>query len=133
MQTAGIGGVYVVVEDMDRAQLFYEKSLGLVTKFRDQSSWCQFDTGNVSFSLSSPEEAGGRAQGAVVVFKAGQLAGIRQQVEDAGGTFRAVRDMGSHGTVVTFADPDGNDFQVETGWQRLFGLAPFQRRRRRRT
>lgn len=112
MQVAGIGGIYVVVEDMDRAQRFYEKALGLVTKFRDKSSWCQFDTGNVSFSLSSPEEAGGRAQGAVVVFKAGQLADVRQQVEDAGGTFRAVRDMGSHGTVVTFADPDGNDFQV---------------------
>ena len=112
MQTAGIGGVYMVVKDMDRAQRFYEDALGLVTKFRDRSAWCQFNTGNVSFSLSSPQEAGGRAQGAVVVFKAEQLAGIRHQVEDAGGTFRAVRDMGSHGTVVTFADPDGNDFQV---------------------
>jgi len=45
-----------------------------------------------------------------MVFKAGQLAGSQQQVEGAGGTFRALRDMGSHGTVVTFADPDGNDF-----------------------
>jgi predicted enzyme related to lactoylglutathione lyase len=113
MQTAGIGGVYMVVKDMDRAQRFYEDALGLVTKFRDRSAWCQFNTGNVSFSLSSPEEAGGRAQGVVViVFKAEQLAGIRQQVEDAGGTFRALRDMGSHGTIATFADPDGNDFQV---------------------
>ena len=112
MQTAGVSGVYMVVDDMDRAQRFYEDALGLVTKFRDRSSWCQFDTGNVSFSLSSPEEAGGRAQGVVIVFKAEQLAGIRQQVEDAGGTFRALRDMGSHGTIVTFADPDGNDFQV---------------------
>ena len=113
MQTAGIGGVYMVVKDMDRAQRFYEDALGLVTKIRDRSAWCQFNTGNVSFSLSSPEEAGGRAQGVVViVFKAEQLAGIRQQVEDAGGTFRALRDMGSHGTIATFADPDGNDFQV---------------------
>jgi len=112
MQATCIGGVYVVVEDMDRAQRFYENALGLVTKFRDRSSWCQFDTESVSFSLSSPEEAAGRAQSVVVVFKTGQLAGIRQQVEDAGGTFRALRDMGSHGTIATFADPDGNDFQV---------------------
>jgi len=112
MQATCIGGVYVVVEDMDRAQRFYENALGLVTKFRDRSSWGQFDTGSVSFSLSSPEEAGGRAQSVVVVFKTGQLAGIRQQVEDAGGTFRALRDMGSHGAIATFTDPDGNDFQV---------------------
>ncbi|WP_247410511.1 VOC family protein [Bradyrhizobium sp. 150] len=112
MQAAGIGGVYVVVEDMDRAQRFYENALGLVTKFRDRSSWCQFDTGNVSFSLSSSEEAGVSAQSVVVVFKTGQLAGIRRQVEEAGGTFRALRDMGSHGAIATFTDPDGNDFQV---------------------
>lgn len=111
MLTASVSGIYLVVNDMDRAQLFYEKALGLVTKFRDQSSWCQFATGNVAFSLSSPEEAG-RTQSVMVVFKAGQLAGIREQVEDAGGAFLALRDMGPHGTVVTFADPDGNEFQV---------------------
>ncbi|MBR0713909.1 VOC family protein [Bradyrhizobium liaoningense] len=111
MQTARVSGIYVVISDMDRAQRFYEKALGLVTKFRDRSSWCQFDTGSVTFSLSSPEEAGS-TQSVMVVFKAGQLATVREQVEDAGGTLLALRDMGAHGTVVTFADPDGNEFQV---------------------
>lgn len=112
METATIGGVYVVVQDMDRAQRFYEAALGLTTKFRDRSSWCQFDTGKVSFSLSSPDEAATNAVGAVALFKSSDPESVREQVKNAGGHFVASRDMGSHGAVLTFADPDRNLFQV---------------------
>ena len=107
-----IQSVYSVANNMDRAQRFYESALGLSLKFRDGERWCQFSVGNTNFALSAPAEAPVAAKGSVVVFEAESLDGVRQQVEEGGGKFLSTRDMGSHGAVVTFQDPEGNLFQV---------------------
>jgi predicted enzyme related to lactoylglutathione lyase len=107
-----IQSVYTVVRDMDKAQAFYERALGLTLKFRDQSRWSQFGVGGSNFALSSGEEAAQGATGTVVVFEADSLEGVRQSVEAAGGKFVSERDMGSHGRVQVFLDVENQIFQV---------------------
>ena len=57
----------IVVRDQEKSAKFYEGVFGLKLKFRDGAKWAQFDGGNVSFALSSPEESasaeGGAASG----------------------------------------------------------------------
>lgn len=112
MSVQKIQSVYTVVNDMDALQAFYSQALGLQPKFRDKDRWTQFSVGNFNFALSSAEEAAPGAAGSVIVFEAAGLAGIRESVEGAGGKFVGERDMGSHGKVLTFTDPEGHPFQV---------------------
>ncbi len=112
MSVQGIQSVYTVVHDMDALQAFYSQVLGTPAKFRDNNRWTQFSVGSTNFALSSAEEAVPGAAGSVIVFEAAGLDGIRESVEGAGGRFVGERDMGSHGTVLTFTDPEGHPFQV---------------------
>jgi predicted enzyme related to lactoylglutathione lyase len=107
-----IQSVYMVVQDMDRADRFYQAVLGVSPKFRDGSAWCQFGIGPMNFALSSIQEAAQDTQRSVVVFETSDLDRTRRGVEAAGGRCIAARDMGSHGSVLSFADLDGNLFQA---------------------
>jgi predicted enzyme related to lactoylglutathione lyase len=48
----------------------------------------------------------------VIVFDAADLASVAARIERLGGRHLASRDMGAHGSVATFADPEGNLFQL---------------------
>jgi predicted enzyme related to lactoylglutathione lyase len=104
--------VYTVVRDMDGAEGFYRAALGLAPGFRDGSRWCQFSLGETGFALSSADEAAPGAAGSVAVFEAEDLDAAAARVQAAGGTLHGRRDMGSHGAVLTCADPEGNLFQI---------------------
>ncbi len=104
--------VYTVIRDMDAAERFYGAALGLSPSFRDGERWCQFRLGNTNFALSSIEEAAPGAAGSVAVFEADDAAEAERRVRQAGGGIVARRDMGSHGAVLTCADPEGNLFQI---------------------
>ena len=112
MSLGAIRSLYTVANDMDLMQAFYEGALELPLAFRDRGKWCQFKTGQVSFALSSPSEAAKGARGSVIVFDATDLAVVAQQIERLGGRHLSNRDMGSHGSVATFADPENNLFQL---------------------
>ena len=106
--------VYIVAKDMDRLAGFYAEALGMPVQFRDANKWTQFRLQRSAFALSSAEEAAQGAVGAVPVF---QVAGeTRNEVEEkilsAGGQLIGQCDMGSHGFVVTYKDPEENIFQV---------------------
>ena len=107
-----IQNVYTLARDMDRQQAFYGNALGFKTKFRDQSAWVQFAVGGSNFALSSVAEGAAGMSGSVAVFESSDLPGVRECVEMGGGVFCQARDMGPHGSVFTFADPEGNVFQV---------------------
>jgi predicted enzyme related to lactoylglutathione lyase len=62
--------------------------------------------------LSSPSEAAPGARGSVIVFGATDLTALTQRIERLGGKHLSSRDMGSHGSVATFADPENNRFQL---------------------
>ncbi|KQW54571.1 VOC family protein [Variovorax sp. Root411] len=112
MEINKIQSVYTVVNDMDKLLDFYSKVLGNRPKFRDADRWAQFGVGNTNFALSSRAEAAPRATASVIVFEAESLEGVREEIVAAGGVLVAERNMGAHGTVLSFTDPEGHPFQV---------------------
>jgi predicted enzyme related to lactoylglutathione lyase len=112
MPFGAIRTVYTVANDMDLMQAFYAGALELPLAFRDRDNWCQFKAGQVSFALSSPFEAARGARGSVIVFDATDVAAFAHRIEQLGGRHLSSRDMGSHGSVATFVDPENNLFQL---------------------
>jgi predicted enzyme related to lactoylglutathione lyase len=104
--------VYTVASNMDLMHAFYEEALELPLAFRDRDNWCQFKAGQISFALSSASEAAKGARGSVIVFDATDVAALALRIERLGGRHLSSRDMGSHGSVATFADPENNLFQL---------------------
>ena len=114
MAEVDIQTVYLVAKDIGRLEDFYVSALGMPVQFRDENKWTQFRLQGSAFALSSAEEAAQGAVGAVPVF---QVAGeaqdeVRQKILSAGGQLLAQRDMGTHGVVATYQDPEENVFQV---------------------
>lgn len=112
MPLGAVRSVYTIANDMNLMQAFYAEALELPPAFRDRDNWCQFKAGQLAFALSSPSEGATGARGSVVVFGATDLAAIAQRIERLGGQHLSNRDMGSHGSVATFADPENNLFQI---------------------
>ena len=104
--------IYTVAHDMDLLQAFYAQALELPLAFRDRDNWCQFKAVPVAFALSSASEAAQGARGSVIVFDAIDLAAFVPRIEWLGGRHLSSRDMGAHGSVATFADPENNFFQL---------------------
>jgi predicted enzyme related to lactoylglutathione lyase len=108
MAEVDIQSVYLVAKDMGRLEEFYVSALGMPVQFRDENKWTQFRLQRSAFALSSADEAAQGAVGAVPVF---QVAGeaqdeVRQKIVSAGGQLLAQRDMGTHGVVTTYEDPE---------------------------
>ncbi|MBS29054.1 MAG: glyoxalase [Alphaproteobacteria bacterium] len=112
MTVEKLQNAYYVTADMDRAIAFYRDTLGLDLAFHDGAKWSQFKAGGVGFALSSAEEAPAGAVGATVVFEVGDISAIKPAIAAAGGEVLGERDMGDHGKVMTFRDPDGNLVQL---------------------
>jgi predicted enzyme related to lactoylglutathione lyase len=107
-----IQNVYQISRNMSRSLGFYRDVLGMKLKFQDGEKWAQLDAQGARFALSSPEEAGAAASSAtVIVFEVEDLAAARKALEAAGAPVLGHRDMGSHGSVLTARDPDGNVIQ----------------------
>jgi len=112
MTVKRLQNAYVVTHDMERSVTFYRDALGLPVKFRDELKWTQFDAGGTNFAVSSPDEAAEGAMGAVLIFEADSIAEASVTIEKNGGEVLGSRDMGDHGRVLTFRDPDGNMVQL---------------------
>jgi predicted enzyme related to lactoylglutathione lyase len=114
MAEVDIQTVYFVAKDMGRLEDFYISALGMPVQFRDENKWIQFRLQRSAFALSSPEEAAEGIVGAVPVFQVTSAAQdeVRQKIVSAGGQLLAQRDMGTHGVVTTYKDPEENIFQV---------------------
>jgi predicted enzyme related to lactoylglutathione lyase len=104
--------IYLVARDLPALSSFYDKVLGLPLKFRAGERWAQYNAGGTSFSLACAEEALPAVGGAVLVFEVADFKGMEQTVADAGGTVLGVRDMGSHGCVMSLRDSEGNIVQL---------------------
>ncbi|MBT2325229.1 VOC family protein [Variovorax paradoxus] len=104
--------VFVVARKPGELHAFYENALGLPLKFRDQDRWIQYGIGNTNVALASPEEGAPATSGLVMVFEVEDFAGARERIAAAGGEVLGVRDMGSHGAVLSLRDPEGNVVQL---------------------
>lgn len=119
MKVLRVQNAYHVARDIGRLRAFYEAGLGVPLKFADGDRWVQFGLQGTNFSLSSLAEAAHNASGAIVVFEVDSLADAEDLLAAQGGRVMGRRDMGPHGQVLTFADPEGNVVQ-------LFSRAPVQ-------
>ena len=104
--------VFVVAQKPGELHAFYENALGLPLKFRDQDRWIQYSVGNSNVSLASQEEGAPATSGLVMVFEVEDFVGAEERVTAAGGQVIGVRDMGSHGAVLSLRDPEGNVVQL---------------------
>lgn len=104
--------VFVVAQRPAELHAFYESALGLKLKFRDQDRWIQYGVGNTGVALASREEAAPATSGLVMVFEVDDFAAAQERIAAGGGQVLGIRDMGSHGAVLSLRDPEGNLVQL---------------------
>lgn len=109
MDIQRLQNVYLVARQPGALNAFYESALGLKVKFRDGERWIQYGAG---VALASLDEAKPAASGAVPVFEVDDFDGAQERIVAAGGQVLGMRDMGSHGAVLSLRDPEGNVVQL---------------------
>lgn len=104
--------VYVAARHPRQLHDFYTAALGLQLKFNDGDRWFQYGIGNTNVSLACLEEAAPATSGLVMVFEVDDFDGAQERITAAGGQVLGMRDMGSHGAVLSLRDPEGNIVQL---------------------
>ena len=103
--------VAVPARDRERAATFYGETLGLTKNPNSTEIWIEFETGNTTLALVSPEMLGAEFAPlpiGSVVFRVPDVAEAKAKLEAAGVEFLGESwDSGvCHGAA--FKDPDGN-------------------------
>ena len=106
-----INAVVAARQDRDRAASFYEETLGLTKNPNSTENWIEFETGNTTLALVSPEMIGAPFAPLPVgsiVFRVPDVAEAKAKLEAAGVEFTGEAwDSGvCHGAV--FTDSEGN-------------------------
>ena len=107
-----VQNVFVVAKQPASLHAFYEGALGLPMKFRDGDRWIQYGVGGTNVALACPEEAAPATSGLVMVLEVDDFEGAAERIGAAGGQVLGLRDMGSHGAVLSLRDPEGNLVQL---------------------
>ncbi len=101
----------VMVRDKERAVAFYGETLGLRRNERSHPEWPEFETGNLTLLLVTPEQIGGgefAPSTHSVALRVGDVDEARKRLEAEGVEFHGdVLDTGVC-KMTFFADPDGN-------------------------
>jgi predicted enzyme related to lactoylglutathione lyase len=106
----------VPVSDLARADEFYGQTLGLKRNPNSSERWVEYELGNVSLALVSPEAMGPdfepKPHQMPIALRVPDVDEARRRLEEAGVEF-------SHETIdsgvcrlATFRDPDGNAIQL---------------------
>ena len=103
--------IAVPVQDRDRAEKFYAETLGLTKNPNSTENWIEFETGNATLALVSPEMIGAPFAPlpiGSIVFRVPDVAEAKSQLEAAGVEF--LGDSWDSGVchMAFLADPDGN-------------------------
>ncbi len=103
--------IAVPTRDKERAVDFYGETLGLEKNPLSTDTWHEFETGNVTLALVSPEDVGlefAPLPFGSIAIRVPDVAAARAKLEEAGVEFVGEQwDSGvCHG--VGFKDPDGN-------------------------
>jgi predicted enzyme related to lactoylglutathione lyase len=108
MQVKKLRQVFIVTANAEAQVRFYAETLALPLQFRDGARWIQFQAGEISFALASPEEGqGAPANVPVPVFEVADLDGAMRELTAAGHVCGGIRDMGAHGRTMMVTDPGG--------------------------
>jgi predicted enzyme related to lactoylglutathione lyase len=103
--------IAVPTRDRDRAAAFYGETLGLTKNPNSTETWIEFETGNVTLALVTPDAIGAEFAPLPVgsiVFRVPDVAAAKSDLEAKGiEFFGETWDSGvCHGAM--FRDPDGN-------------------------
>jgi predicted enzyme related to lactoylglutathione lyase len=115
--------VAIPVQDLKRADEFYGTTLGLTRNPNSGERWVEYELGNVTLALVSPEAMGpefqARGHQMPIALRVVDVDAARETLEAEGVAFH-------HGTIdsgvchlATFSDPDGNTLQLHSRY------APF--------
>ena len=101
----------VPVQNLERADEFYGKTLGLERSRHSSSRWIEYETGNVTIALISPEAMGPdfevKPHSMPIALRVADVEEAKRKLEEAGIEFRETIDSGvCH--IAGFSDPDGN-------------------------
>jgi predicted enzyme related to lactoylglutathione lyase len=112
MTVLRLQNIHFVARDVERIADFWQRAVGLSVRFRDEDRWVQLKAGDDSFAIASQAEGVADQVGAVPVFEVDDLEVHSAAIAEHGGRVLSDRDMGDHGRVITFNDPDGNVAQL---------------------
>ena len=116
--------VALPVQDLKRADEFYGKTLGLERNPNSSDRWVEYELGNVTLALVSPEAMGPdfRAEGhqMPVGLRVPDVAAAREKLEAEGVEFAHETIDSGVCLLATFSDPDGNRLQLHRRY------APFR-------
>jgi catechol 2,3-dioxygenase-like lactoylglutathione lyase family enzyme len=96
--------------DLERAISFYGETLGL-PRSNEHPQWAEFDTGNVTIAVGSPEAVGWEfaplPKGSIAI-RVPDVAAARAKLEETGIEFSGDTIDSGVCHMAFFADPDGN-------------------------
>ncbi|CAN7741294.1 VOC family protein [Variovorax paradoxus] len=107
-----VQNVFIVAKQPASLHAFYEGALGLPMTFRDGDRWIQYGVGGTNVALACAEEAAPATSGLVMVLEVDDFEGATERIGAAGGQVLGLRDMGSHGAVLSLRDPEDNLVQL---------------------
>jgi predicted enzyme related to lactoylglutathione lyase len=110
--------VGVPVRDLQRADDFYGKTLGLKRSPNSGARWLEYDTDNVTLALVSPEVMGPdflenfQPNTVPIAFRVPNVEEARGKLEAAGVQFQVETIDSGVCHIAPFADPDGNSLML---------------------
>jgi predicted enzyme related to lactoylglutathione lyase len=108
--------VSVPVSDLTRADEFYGQTLGLERNPNSSERWVEYELGNVTVALVSPEAMGPefepRPNQMPIALRVADVAEARRKLEAAGVEFGHETIDSGVCHIAGFADPDGNALQL---------------------
>jgi predicted enzyme related to lactoylglutathione lyase len=106
--------IAVPVRDLQRADDFYGKTLGLDRSPNSGPRWVEYETENVTIALISPEAMGPRflddfqPNSVPIAFRVPDVEEAKSKLQAAGVEFRGETIDSGVCHIAGFADPDGN-------------------------
>jgi predicted lactoylglutathione lyase len=108
--------VAVPVQDLKRADEFYGQTLGLDRNPNSSDRWVEYELGNVTLALVSPEAMGpdfqARGHQMPIGLRVPDVAAARAKLEAAGVEFQHETIDSGVCHLASFSDPDGNTLQL---------------------
>ncbi len=101
--------VILFTAQMDAMSRFYGEVLGL-KQVSEEKGWREFAAGGITIALHSGPSSPGR-KGPKIVFRAKDVAGLREELVARGANFGKVR-QGEVFCLCDGRDPDGNPIQL---------------------
>ena len=107
--------IAVPVQDRERAARFYGETLGLTKNPNSTESWFEFETGNVTLALVSPEMIGEEYKPlpiGSIAFRVADIDAARAKLEEAGVEILGEKWDSGVCSGLAFNDPDGNGLLI---------------------